>query len=425
MSLVLLCAAYIAEPIIWLYSMYLRFKKRYASAFPYFAYLFLDTSITGLKNLEVIRDAVGQTFFTFASFLLALMFVNVLFIGNGQDKLLHIGEIFLISLSGDVLSVGSLCAIGYSINELSVPGMLNSVATALSKSIEFLLVKTVFTRKENRKSEYEIPIILATLIMEIPSAIIFRKIGLINNNDSLLILFALGQIGLLIIVVYFMRALDVRNRKEEELLKWQRDMEMQLKGSEGAEHTLENLRELRHDMKQHFGVLKVMLDDGKYEEAKEFLAKLYRSIDVAGDYFALSNRSVSITLTLLKQYAKERNIEFHMKIMTTQFYLDDLEICAIISNIGRNAVEAAELTEERYCKMFISEENEGCRIYCKNTYKEPLKLYKGQYCSTKGEGHGYGINIVRRIVKQHNGKASFKDSKGVFTVEIFVPKGGY
>ena len=383
-----------------------------------------DISITGLKNLDVIRDAVGQTIFTFISFFIAILFVNFLFIGKGPDKLLHIGEIFLISLSGDVLSVGSLCAVGYSINELSVPGLLNSFATVLSKSIEFLLVKIVFTRKENRKTEYEIlPIILATLIMELPSAVIFRKIGLINNNDSLLILFALGQIGLLVLVVYFMRALNTRNRKEEELLKWQRDMEMQLKGSEGAEHTLENLRELRHDMKQHFGVLKVMLDDGKYEEAKEYLSKLYRSIDVAGDYFALSNRSVSITLTLLKQYAQEKDIEFYMKIMTTEFYLDDLEICAIISNIGRNAVEAAELTEEKYCKMFITEEIEGCRIYCENTYKEPLEVHKGQYCSTKGEGHGYGISIVRRIVQQHNGKASFKDSKGVFTVEIFVPGG--
>ncbi len=411
-----------AEPTIWLYSMCLRYKRRYITWLPYLIYILLDISITELKQVEVINQVMGETLFTFLSFAVVLIFINLFFHGKWQDKLLHVGLLFLMSLSGDALSIGFLCVAGYSINELSVSGLLNSIATVVSKLIEFLIVRIVFTKKEKRKTEYEIlPIILATLIMELPSITIFKRMALINNNDSLLLVFMLGQIGLLILVVYFMRVLIAKNKKEEELLKWQHDMEMQLRGSEGAEQTLENLRTLRHDMKQHFGVLKFMIDDGKYEDAKEYLSRLYKDVDVAGDYFALSNRSVSITLTMLKQFAKEKHIEFFMKVMTTEFYLDDLEICAIISNVGRNAVEAAEESSEKYCKMTIAGEVKGCHIYCENTYKEPLIQNKGQYCTTKGEGHGYGISIVRRIVQQHNGKASFNDQDGVFMVDIIIP----
>lgn len=414
----ILFVAYIMEPCAWLYSMCLRFERKYKCFYPYMGYIVLDVCVTGIKELTRAGNVLGEMFFTFLSLGYVLLVVYILFAARFRDKLLHVAILFLLSLCGDALSLGALTIMGYPLNELSEPGLSNSIATLLSKVILFVMIRFVFS-KANKLDYDMLPSFLVTLVMELPSVVLFNEMKLINNNGWFLLAFIFSPLGVLFIVIF----MKMKKKREEELLVLMRDMKMQLKGSEGAEETLENLRILRHDMKQHIGVIKYMLSEGKYNDAKLYLDKVYKDVDVASEYYTLKNRSVSITLTMLKQLANLKQVNFYTKIMTENFCIDDVEICTVISNIGRNAIEAAERTEDKYCKIIIYGQNGGCRIECENTYNGELRVKRNDYQTTKGEGHGYGIKIITKIIKKNNGKVSFRGKNNTFLVDAFIPGG--
>ena len=106
--------------------------------------------------------------------------------------------------------------------------------------------------------------------------------------------------------------------------------------------------------------------------------------------------------------------------------MEDVDLCSLISNILDNAIEGTG--ENGYIELTIRKDldSDGTMLDCTNTYKNKLRLIKGEYRSTKVEsGHGYGIRIIRNLAKKYKGNAKiFADNK-MFYVKIYIPGGAY
>jgi len=429
-NFLLLCAVFV-EAFIWLNAFDRFLERKYNTISLYYLYILGDWLIACIK-FEVVKKLPGlDVVFTILMLLYVFSFVYKFYTDILTRKLFLVGIMFILSLCSDFSVVGVMMLFKLSIEEISASGIVNSVATLLSKLVLYVLVITVFRKKKKKKIEIEeiVPIIFGTIFYELPSVILFNKIYLLGNNEFLLLLFVFGQIIVLWLLTYLMILLNRRRRIEQELKNRIHDIEIEMNSNQTWEATMTELRHFRHDIISHLGVLKALMDEDKSEKAKQYLDELVSeeiSVTVTEDFPGLSNRNVAIVLSQRKSNAKKLGLSFLPEIMIDDFIIGDKDVCSILCNLLDNAIEAASKCENGYVNIIIKPDPDttGYFIICSNNYKE-IKLRKGRFVSTKKNvaEHGLGINIVKKVVRHSRGKCFFRNNinENIFCAEIYIP----
>lgn len=176
---------------------------------------------------------------------------------------------------------------------------------------------------------------------------------------------------------------------------------------------------LYHDMKHHLSVLQYMIEDGKEEEAKLYLAELcpeekilktlYTGIDI-----------LDVILSEKKYQAEKRGVKM---IIETQLLPQDMpiekkDICAIFANLLDNAIEA----DPTYIQVKIRFIRQMIVVCIKNDYKTELKKKNSAFISTKkgGDFHGWGLKSVEKCVEKYQGTIEYKTQNGEFCVNLII-----
>lgn len=102
----------------------------------------------------------------------------------------------------------------------------------------------------------------------------------------------------------------------------------------------------------------------------------------------------------------------------------DIDICGVLANALENAMEACLKGNDRKAVIM----KVGCyenmiSFQIKNTYDSSRykALAGGEFYSSKeGDGHGYGIQNMERVVKSYNGKMEYNVDPEWITVDIFL-----
>ena len=105
--------------------------------------------------------------------------------------------------------------------------------------------------------------------------------------------------------------------------------------------------------------------------------------------------------------------------------MSEIDLCCILGNLFDNAFEASMALpeEERLIRVYM--EMKGTQLYISFTnFTAGKKLRKtGKvYKSTKGEGHGFGLVRIDKIIEQLDGYLSRNSEDGAFTTEILIPQ---
>lgn len=426
LALILILVAAIIEPFIWIQAMEKCFKPRYSKKIRYTVYLAGDWLIAIARNRIAEKIPNIEVIFTILLILYMIVFITKMYESTFCKILLNVGLLFIGSLVSDVIVIGILMLCGFTVEEISSGGFLNAGATLLSKAV--LYVYTIIFFRKKHRSEYSeriIPILFGTILCELPSIILYNKINILGNNEYLLLAFVIGQIMLFTIVTYFTILLSRRKRQEEQLRSRLHDIEVGMKLYKNWEENIIEFRHYRHDIKTHLSVLKSLLNVGDYEKANLYLEEIAEGISVTEDFSTMRNRNVAFILSQKKREADRLGVSFFREIMIDNFIIRDKDICSILSNAIHNAIEAACQCEEGFVNIVIkpASNTSGYFIICENNYVK-VELHRGKYLTSKQDKdqHGYGIDIIRRIVENNNGKCSFKHNKDkIFVMEAYIP----
>ena len=157
--------------------------------------------------------------------------------------------------------------------------------------------------------------------------------------------------------------------KQMELFRQEKAME---------EAAAMEIRELRHDMRQHLIFLGELLENGDLEVAQDTLTELIGETGKRGRLESRTgNKVVDSMINHVWKTAVELEIKFHADIAPLpELSIQDADLCVLLGNAFDNALEASKLVENGRKEIWIAiRYTKGLLfIQIKNTYAGEVKL---------------------------------------------------
>lgn len=166
-----------------------------------------------------------------------------------------------------------------------------------------------------------------------------------------------------------------------------------------------NIRKMRHDLRNHIAVVQDFLANGKYSEAKNYITTLSNNFENNTYDIHVGNDLLDALLNFYHHLAVENGITISVHgCLQDSPNISDVDFCTIIGNILRNAYEATALCEEKTIDLTIRQNSNQIFIEESNPFIGTLNIHNGQLYSTKTKNLHDGIgmsNIKDTIIKNH------------------------
>lgn len=189
------------------------------------------------------------------------------------------------------------------------------------------------------------------------------------------------------------------------------------------------VRRFKHDLVNHIGVLRELINEKKTEAAKEYIDTIW-SIQ---DEFDLKVHTGDCYLDVIVNYywylAIKENIEFVvLGKLTDKMPLEMFDITTLMGNILQNAVEATINTDAPTIRVELVEHKKEIFIVVSNSVVEKVNIKKGFFITSKKDkvNHGIGLkNIIATVEKYHGEyymESIEENGEALFKISIAIPK---
>ncbi len=389
--------------------------------------LFIKGIVFDLPFMENLRG-----YGSFIIILYTLIAAILLFKGPLFEKLIWWGVFYIGLLIMELITISFMTLVlKISINEIQTNEIINNTATIVTKVITLILFELFIRRrraklhiKESAHQNLSI-LVVSNVVLVIGSVIVFFNVNNVRIDMDSIIHFLFGVV-LIIEIISFLLVfkMDRESRKELQTQLKLQQIELELKQNNDMIGITDNLRKLRHDMNNHIGLIRSMVEERKYDALKEYVDDLYGDVAKANDIIVVENKALSVLLNAKKEKAKELDIEFQSFIAAADITMQDRDICALFGNILDNAIEAAEKSmTKRFIDFTIQRTNVGCIIQCENSIGQKPVISKGKFVSSKRNNHLHGIGTenIKDIVAKYKGEVHFDYDDEVFNLRIVMP----
>ena len=221
-------------------------------------------------------------------------------------------------------------------------------------------------------------------------------------------------------------------REQSALLELQAEKQRFLAEREMTQMTeknLDDLRCIRHDLKNQYSYMQILLSEKRYDELQQYFSKLSENLPVQLNMIDCGNRTINTVLNMELAKLKSDQISFeHQLVGPPVLPFQDEDICAIITNLLDNAAdECRRLLKE--CKpavkvrLEIYPHQSYLYIKCSNsTDRTELNYTKGGLRTTKKDEqmHGYGTRIIARVAEKYNGCVDYSLADGLFIAQVMM-----
>ena len=192
------------------------------------------------------------------------------------------------------------------------------------------------------------------------------------------------------------------------------------------------LRAQRHDFLNHLQVVYSLIEMEEYGEANEYIEQVYGRITAVSRVMKTANPAVNALLQVKVAACDKAGIPVEVSI-TSQWEaleatLPDWEMCKVLSNLIDNAIDAMENIPADKCHLTISlAENVKQYTFLVENTGEPIpedireSIFIPGF-TTKGDGHGMGLHIVRRTLKERGGDIVVSSDAEKTVFSGYVPK---
>ena len=188
------------------------------------------------------------------------------------------------------------------------------------------------------------------------------------------------------------------------------------------------LRAQRHDFLNHLQVVYSLMEMKEYGDATDYLEKVYGEIRSVSSFLATKSTAVNALLKVKAGACAEHGVELQLDIKSS---LDGLtipswELCRVLANLIDNAIDAMKTAPKPTLLITIAEDLRAFNFTVTNNGDPiPETMRESIFeagVSTKGEGRGMGLSIVRQTLEAYGGTVTCESTPEQTAFCVVVPK---
>ena len=187
------------------------------------------------------------------------------------------------------------------------------------------------------------------------------------------------------------------------------------------------LRAQRHDFLNHIQVVYSLLEMDEGQEATAYLERIWDELKAVSKVMRTKVTAFNALLQVKSAACEERGIVLDMDVRSTLSGLPvpPWEICCIIGNLVDNAIDALQDQPGGRIRLEVREDVRGFTFtIANNGAPVPSDMRERIFepgVSTKGEGRGMGLSIVRQTLSEFGGTIALADGDETAFV-VHVPR---
>lgn len=354
-----------------------------------------------------------------------LFIITLCYGGNMAKKIIAVVLIYVCLFASEVVVAGVL-ELGDI--HISKSGHNGDAFSYIAISIVLWIIYKIISAFKNINTEIVLPktfdiiIVVLSIIIFLMETVIFSQEDIM---DSIKVISVICMLLVLFLIIYLYDVISryYAERIQSEIIK--REKNYYLKQAELLEQGDKGMRELRHDMKNHFFAITSMIGD-ENEEVKKYIGNIAEKIEKNEIYCSTGNVALDSVINYKLSKASEQNIQIYSNITIPSNIREGVEdLVTIIGNLLDNAIEACEnLTEGKYLEIKMKYKQGTMFIEVKNRYDGIVKMRSVKIATKKEDKtlHGIGLKSVESAVNNHNGtmKVDFNEKEFQVNVMLYI-----
>ncbi len=192
-----------------------------------------------------------------------------------------------------------------------------------------------------------------------------------------------------------------------------------------SDQNLEKLRELKHDSKNQYAYMKILLEEKRYDDLERFFQEYGDGILEPLSFIHTKNPIISSILNM--EYAKARalKVDFDCKTaLPASLPILATDLTSLLCNLLDNAIRGAkESSKNPTVTIRLREYQKFFYIDIRNPVKDGITLTELETIKTTKEDknlHGFGRKIISSIIKKYNGTKNVSINESIYSIKIML-----
>lgn len=231
------------------------------------------------------------------------------------------------------------------------------------------------------------------------------------------VLYAVSTVMVIACVIYFIGKIFVLTYQQNQII---RKMDIQHEYYQQMLSSNDDVRQFRHDYKNHMMVVTSLLNNGKTKEASDYIENIQLKTGNFGKKFSTGNFIADAILGDKSSLAEEYAIHIDFTGRIPEKGILNVDLCTVVANLTDNAIEALKNFEgNKYIKITASVRNGYLTLSFTNPAKD-VRIVNNRIRTSKADkkNHGIGLKNVENVAKKYSGNIllSFLDDE--FTADV-------
>lgn len=284
--------------------------------------------------------------------------------------------------------------------------------------------KTIFALKNKECLLIITVLLISTLSSEVIQAAL-NETKLSEMTTLMLMICEIGLFTLNIICLYIMISLNKSNRAAEDLKLKEQQHEHSVQYAETVRGQYEEIRGIRHDIKQHLSVVGGLLLEEKCADAQKYISEISSNIAEIEMFMDVGNDFVNAILNSKLSIAKSKGIEVLCNLSGNVEGINEYDLCNLIGNMLDNAIESAEKNNSgSIVEVSIFSDKYKLIITISNSISRSVLSDNSELKTTKNDSgsHGFGVKSIRSIAQKYDGIVDFYEENMTFFCRVILGK---
>ena len=210
-------------------------------------------------------------------------------------------------------------------------------------------------------------------------------------------------------------------------------MQLQQQAAEALFRSLQERREkeqairvLRHDLKNHLLSLRLLLEQGRGEEARTHIDSLLAQTAAPSRQYETGNELMDGLLSVKLEQAVGQGISVRVAAdFSAAGFISTQDLCIMLGNLLDNALEACDAVPREKAYIHISGGvSGGClMLQINNACRAAVRMVDHLPVTAKADRqlHGFGLQSVRQVAAHYGGHLTLRSEGNSFTASILIP----